>query len=288
MLHEEKQKLGKNKFSMSYYSNILNQMVVKAQGELFEIKFCEELTNSHSMIIGIETNRNNDKIKYIVSSSYNKRLNRYYTDTKMVDNKENPVDDLLLLFTNSLNYFKSVNDGKLPSTIIIYRQGGNEAWNEKLIKNEIPEIEKFFGGQTIEGCYKENYKPKLTIFSVNKKTSLKFYQKLDTEYKVVPVGTCIDQDVTTPEIFEFYLQCMQVDKGGATPVQFLCIFNNNEEISMTEFEKITYNQSYYRWNSTGPTRVPIALVNAEEANKYINRYLTHEVLPCLKDSPYFI
>ena len=288
MLHDEKQKPGKNKFSMSYYSSILNQMVVKAQGELFEIKFCEELSNSHSMIIGIETNRNNDKIKYIVSSSYNKRLNRYYTDTKIVENKENPVDDLLLLFTNSLNYFKSVNDGILPNTIIIYRQGGNESWNEKLIKNEIPEIEKFFGGRTIEGCYKENYKPKLTIFSVNKKTSLKFYQKLDTEYKVVPVGTCIDQDVTTPEIFEFYLQCMQVDKGAATPVQFLCIFNNNEEISMTEFEKITYNQSYYRWNSTGPTRVPIALVNAEEANKYINRYLTHEVLPCLKDSPYFI
>jgi hypothetical protein len=286
MLHDEKP--GKKKFSMSYYSNILNQMVVKAQGELFEIKFCDELSNSLSMIVGIEINRIKDKIKYIVSCSYNKRLNKYYTDSKIVDNKDNPVDDLLLLLGNSLNYFKSVNGGKLPSTIIIYRQGGNESWNEKLIKNEIPEIEKFFGGKTIEGCYKENYKPKLTVFSVNKKTNLKFYQKLDKEFKVVPIGTCIDQDVTTPEVFEFYLQCIQVEKGAATPVQFLCVFNNNEEISMTDFEKITYNQSYYRWNSTGPTRIPVALVNAEEANRYINRYLTHEVLPCLKDSPYFI
>ena len=117
---------------------------------------------------------------------------------------------------------------------------------------------------------------------------MKFYQQLDKEFKVVPIGTCIDQEVTTPEVFEFYLQCIQVEKGAATPVQFLCVFNNNEEISMTDFEKITYNQSYYRWNSTGPTRIPIALVNAEEANRYINRYLTHEVLPCLKNSPYFI
>ena len=286
MLHDEKP--GKQKFSMSYYSNILNQMVVKAQGELFEIKFCDELSNSPSMIVGIEINRIKDNIKYTVSCSYNKRLNKYYTDSKIVDNKDNPVDDLLLLLGNSLNYFKSVNEGKLPSTIIIYRQGGNESWNEKLIKNEIPEIEKFFGGKTVEGCYKENYKPKLTVFSVNKKTNLKFYQKFEKEYKVVPIGTCIDQDVTTPEVFEFYLQCIQVEKGAATPVQFLCVFNNNEEISMTDFEKITYNQSYYRWNSTGPTRIPIALVNAEEANRYINRYLTHEVLPCLKNSPYFI
>ena len=37
---------------------------------------------------------------------------------------------------------------------------------------------------------------------------------------------------------------------------------------MTDFEKITFNQSYYRWNSSGPIRIPITLVNAEEANKY--------------------
>ena len=288
MLHDEKIKLGKSKFTMSYYSAVLNQMVVKAEGELFEIKFCEELSKSPSMIIGIEINKFKDKIKYIVSSSYNCRFNRFYTDSKMSENKENQIDALLILITNALNYFKSVNKDQLPNTIIIYRQGGNESWYEKLIKNEIIEIEKFFSGKTSEGCYKEDYKPKLTIFSVNKKTNLKFYQKFDSDYKNVPIGTCIDQDVTTPDIFEFYIQCMEFEKGGATPVQFLCIFNNNEEISMTDFEKITFNQSYYRWNSSGPTRIPVALANAEEANKYCNRFLTHEVLPCLKNSPYFI
>ena len=288
ILHDEKTKPGKSKFTMSYYSAVLNQMVVKAEGELFEIKFCEELLKSPSMIIGIELNKTKDKIKYIVSSSYNCRFSKFYTDSKISDNKENQIDTLLLLISNSLNYYKSVNKDKLPETIIIYRQGGNETWYEKLIKNEIPEIEKFFGGKTSEGCYKEDYKPKLTIFSVNKKTNLKFYQKVNLDYKNVPIGTCIDQGVTTPDVFEFYLQCMEFERGGSSPVQFLCIFNNNEEISMTDFERITFNQSYYRWNSSGPTRIPVALVNAEEANKYCNRFLTHEVLPCLKNTPYFI
>jgi hypothetical protein len=94
--------------------------------------------------------------------------------------------------------------------------------------------------------------------------------------------------VTTPDVFEFYLQCMEYEKGSNSPVQFICVYNTNEDISMTDFEKITFNQSYYRWNSSGPTRIPVALVNAEEANKYSNRFLTHEVLPCLKNSPYFI
>ncbi len=34
MLHDEQTKPSINKFSMSYYSAVLNQMVVKAQGEL--------------------------------------------------------------------------------------------------------------------------------------------------------------------------------------------------------------------------------------------------------------
>ena len=288
MLHDENIKFGKSKFTMSYYSAVLNQMVVKAQGELFEIKFCEELSKSPSMIIGIEINKFKDKIKYIVSSSYNCRFNRFYTDSKIGESKENQVDALLTLLNNSLNYFKSVNKEKLPNTIIIYRQGGNEPWNERLIKNEIPEIEKFFSGEVSEGCYKENYKPKLTIFSVNKRTNLKFFQKLDNEYKNVPIGTCIDGDVTAPDSFEFYLQCVEYERGSTAPVQFLCIYNNNEEISMTDFEKITFNQSYYRWNSAGPTRIPVALLNAEECNKFCNRYLTHDVLPSLKNSPYYI
>ena len=288
MLHDENIKTGKSKFGMSYYSAVLNQMVVKAQGELFEIKFCEELSKSPSMIIGIEICKMKDKIKYIVSSSYNSRFNKFYTDSKLSENKENQIDSLIYLLTNSLNYFKKVNKDQLPNTIIIYRQGGNEPWYEKLIKNEIPEIEKLFGGQTSEGCYKENYQPKLTVFTVNKRSNLKFFQKIDSEYKNVPIGTCIDGEVTIPDTFEFYLQCIEYEKGGNSPVQFLCIFNNNEEISMTDFEKITFNQSYYRWNSAGPTRIPVALINAEECNKYCNRYLTHEVLPCLKNSPYFI
>lgn len=288
MLHDEKIKVGKSKFTMSYYSGVLNQMVVKAEGELFEIKFCEELSKSTSMIIGIEINKIKDNIKYIVSSSYNSRFSKFYTDSKSSDNKENQIDTLLLLISNSLNYFKSVNNEKLPNTIIIYRQGGNELWYEKLIKNEIIEIEKFFSGKTEEGCYKLNYKPKLTIFSVNKKANLKFYQKFDSDYRNVPIGTCIDQDVTTPELFEFYLQCVEYQKGVTSPVQFLCIYNSNEDISMTDFEKITLNQSYYRWNTSGPFRIPVALANAEEANKYSKRFLTHEVLPCLKNSPYFI
>ena len=285
MLHDEQARPNINKFSMSYYSAVLNQMVVKAQGELFEIKFCDKLSKGKSMIIGIESSRFKDKIKYHLSASYNENLNKFYNDGKSSNIKENHIDTLLFLLKNALDHFSKNNKNTLPETVIIYREGMyNDLSNDKFVKNEIIEIEKFF-----KGNYRENYKPKLTVFNVNKRTNLKFFEKLEKDsYKSVPIGTCIDDEVTTPDLFEFYLQCMEYEKGVSIPVQYLCIFNNNEDLTMTDFEEITFNQSYYRWNSSGPTRIPVALANAEEMNRYHSKYLTHDVLNSLKDSPYFI
>lgn len=285
MLHDEQARPNVNKFSMSYYSAVLNQMVVKAQGELFEIKFCDKLSKGKSMIIGIESSRFKDKIKYHLSASYNENLNKFYNDGKSDNIKENHIDTLLFLLKNALDHFSKNNKNTLPETVIIYREGMyNDLSNDKFVKNEIIEIEKFF-----KGNYRENYKPKLTVFNVNKKTNLKFFEKLEKDsYKSVPIGTCIDDEVTTPDLFEFYLQCMEYEKGVSIPVQYLCLFNNNEDLTMTDFEEITFNQSYYRWNTSGPTRIPVALANAEEMNRYHSKYLTHDVLNSLKDSPYFI
>ena len=285
MLHDEQARPNINKFSMSYYSAVLNQMVVKAQGELFEIKFCDKLSKGKSMIIGIESSRFKDKIKYHLSASYNENLNKFYNDGKSANIKENHIDTLLFLLKNALDHFSKNNKNTLPETVIIYREGMyNDLSNDKFVKNEIIETEKFF-----KGNYRENYKPKLTVFNVNKRTNLKFFEKLEKDsYKSVPIGTCIDDEVTTPDLFEFYLQCMEYEKGVSIPVQYLCIFNNNEDLTMTDFEEITFNQSYYRWNSSGPTRIPVALANAEEMNRYHSKYLTHDVLNTLKDSPYFI
>ena len=285
MLHDEQARPNVNKFSMSYYSAVLNQMVVKAQGELFEIKFCDKLSKGKSMIIGIESSRFKDKIKYHLSASYNENLNKFYNDGKSANIKENHIDTLLFLLKNALDHFSKNNKNTLPETVIIYREGMyNDLSNDKFVKNEIIEIEKFF-----KGNYRENYKPKLTVFNVNKRTNLKFFEKLEKDsYKSVPIGTCIDDEVTTPDLFEFYLQCMEYEKGLSIPVQYLCLFNNNEDLTMTDFEEITFNQSYYRWNTSGPTRIPVALANAEEMNRYHSKYLTHDVLNSLKDSPYFI
>ena len=83
MLHDESQRGAKKKQSLSYYSGVLNQMVVKANGELFKIKFSEEIDKNPSIIIGIDYSRNKEGTKYVVTSTYNRRFNKVYTDMKI-------------------------------------------------------------------------------------------------------------------------------------------------------------------------------------------------------------
>ena len=186
------------------------------------------------------------------------------------------------LIKSALNHFSSFNNGYLPKSVIIYRQGGNERQTEKLMRFDVPRIVKSFEE------YKENYKPKLSIFGVNKKTDLKFFERDNHGYRNIPTGTVIDKDVISPELFEFYLQCPEVDKGTGSPVHFLCLFNNNDELTINDFEEITYRQSYYYWNWPGPIRIPAALKYAEVANNFCGKNIRGTVRENLRDSPYFI
>ena len=292
MLHDENQRGAKKKQSLSYYSGVLNQMVVKANGELFKIKFCEEIDKDPSMIIGIDHSKLKEGTKYVVSATYNRRFNKTYTDIKIdLKNKEeteNKNKALIDLIIGALDFFKKSNSEKKPGTVIIYMKGGTERQTERIIRNILPDITKVFSGDKNDNCYEEGYKPKLTIFSVNKRTDLKFFERTKNGYKNIPLGAVIDKNVINPEYFEFYLQCPEVQLGTASPVHFLCIYNNNEDITLDDYEKITFYQSFYYWNWTGPIRIPAVLKFAELANSFSSKNLKNDVLKNLKSTPYFI
>ena len=280
MLHDENPRGGKKKQNLSYYSAVLNQMVVKSKGELFRINFSEKLTKEPSMIIGIDSTRTKDGMKYVLSATFNRNFNKFFTDMKVDNENHTALTDLI---KSALDYFKGANKNYKPKSVIIYRQGGNEKQTEKIIRLELKKITKFFAED-----YEANYNPKLTVFGVNKKTDLKFFERHNGGYRNIPTGTVIDREVISPDLFEFYLQCPEVDRGTGSPVHFLCIHNTNEDLTINDFEEITYMQSFYYWNWSGPIRIPAALKYAEVANTFSGKNLKSDVINRLKDSPYYI
>ena len=279
--------------NLSYYSNVVNQMVVKIKGELYNIEISPKFRSVKPMIIGVDVCRcKNKKLRYVMVSSYNQLCSRYISEERecedVTEEKEFTISYLLKL---TLTFYNKVNGG-LPGVVLIYRNGGNLKQKEKLFQEELTVFKRMFCGNVNEGGFQDNYIPIYNYIVVNKKTELKFFQvkkeNHHTQINNPQNGTVIDTDVVHPDFYEFYLQPQYVNSGTATPVHYHCLFDSTK-MPFEKLESITYMQTYYYWNWPGPIREPAALKYAEKCNEFYSKYLSsHNVCDNLKDSPFYI
>ena len=262
----------------SYFSNVLNQMVVKAGSELYNIIIYQKFLTTATMIIGIDSSRaGKGKTKIVMTTSFSYYLSSFYTQQIIVESVENSLPDL---FRKALDYFHNIHK-IYPNYIFIYRQGGNMKQKQKLYLTELPVIQSFFSSLNIDSL-KYNY------ISVNKKTDLKFFQELGRNYKNPESGTVIDTEVIAPNDYQFYLQPQKVEHGTATPVEYHVIYDTIN-IPIEDLEKITFYQTFYYWNWPGPIREPAALKFAEVCNGFTSKYLGNEfVHEKLTNTPFYI
>ena len=264
--------------NLSYYSNVLNQMVVKAGGELYNITIHQNIQKNPTMIIGIDSSRaGKGKTKIVMTASFSQSLSSFYTQQIIVENVENSLPDL---FRKALDYFNNLYK-TYPKYIFIYRQGGNMKQKQKLYLTELPVIQSFFSSLNLDSL-------QFNYISVNKKTDLKFFQEKGRGYENPQSGTVIDTEVIAPNDYQFYLQPQYVNQGTATPVEYHVLYSTIN-MPIEDLEKITFYQTFYYWNWPGPIREPAALKFAEVCNGFTSKYLGNDfVHEKLNNTPFYI
>lgn len=274
---------GKN---LSYFSNVLNQMVAKMGGALYSIHLDDIFAKNPTMIIGYDSIKlGKNQRKYVMTASYDTNFSKFFTEEIIVeDSLVGPVSSLL---RKCLDYFLSLYKTMLPTYIFIYRSGVSEKEKELIFNIEVKSINNLLSGILENECYKLNYTPKLCFIVVNKRTEAKFFEYSNGNVNNPKDGTVIDTQVTSPDAYEFYLQPQFVNQGTATPTHFHCIYDNSG-IPLEILENITYKMCYYYWNWPGAIRVPAALKFAEVANKFSSTYVKSYVKEGLKNCPYYI
>ena len=266
-----------NNLEYNFHScSILNQIIAKTKGEPYKISFNSKFLQENYMFIGIDSKIIKDGIQYSISSSYNKNFNKYYTNIKIRKNNENIFDQLIELATNQ---YKFANMNKMPNAFIIYIKKNNEKEVFDSLQKEIAEIcFAIFNSQ-------KNNIPKITIFTVVKNTNIKFFSKTYKGYEYLEPGIVVDTDIISPKRFEFYL-CNTKNKTSS--VLFTCVFKHNNDLTIEEYEEVTFNQCFYYYNFNGPISIPAALKYAIMANKFHIKNIKDEVKENLKDKVYFI
>ena len=153
------------------------------------------------------------------------------------------------------------------------------------LKNEITQIDDLLNGKKKEYFPLKNKIPYYYIL-VNKKTSWKFFQVDKKEYYNPNEGLLIYDEVTNPNLFEFYIQPQYVQSGSATPTCFHVAFGN---LNKPEFiMKFTYDLCYLYPNWSGAVRVPHVLKAAEKLSNMTAKYINEELKQSMNLKPSYL
>lgn len=284
------------KNGMSVVSNILIQMNSKIGGVSYKVKMSPEIMNKKLMIVGVESSGYEDNQgKFYQSVSFCATINdefTKYTNYKInvsledFDNCNFPIANFME--KSLMEYFKNNKD--FPQNVIIYRQGTSSG-EKKYLSYEIGQLQKLFNGE-VENEFFKNLKIPFYYITVNKKSSLKFYE-IEKGYRTGKFknndkgifdnpesGLLVYEQLVNPNRFEFYIQPQKVTQGSATPTCYQVDFGNMDCPEIVP--KLTFDLCFLYSNWRGPVRIPSVLKYAEKLAKAkagVNENLATNKLP---------
>ena len=267
-----------NKKGLSIVSNILLQMNTKIGGISCVADFEEDIKNHNFMVVGVDSSGYEDNAKLFQNISFCASLDKYFSTyvnkktTVTVKNYDNTKFPIASFMEIALAEFFSKRKC-FPDGVIIYRQGISKG-QKKYLKAEIEQLHKIFGGESDKN-YLKDIKIKYHYILVNKKPSLKFFEKDSYNkkygnndrgiYDNPESGLLICDKLIDSDKFEFYIQPQKVTQGSATPTLFQVEYGNLDCPKL--LPKLTFDLCFLYSNWRGPVRVPAPLKYAEKLAK---------------------
>jgi hypothetical protein len=163
--------------------------------------------------------------------------------------KQEMVDALEEMMIERLKLWQKKNEQRLPTKILVYRDGVSEGQYQSVLNLELPCLEKAF--DKLYGAKAKH--PKIAIIIVGKRHHTRFYptRQEDADYNPsrekgswnpLP-GTVVDRGITNKILREFYLQAHQGLQGTARPAHYVVI-KDDISFEADQMEQFTHHLCY--------------------------------------------
>lgn len=138
-----------------------------------------------------------------------------------------------------LKIFAKKNNNDLPERIIVFRDGISEGQYAACLQYEHRAI--------LRACseLRTGYRPRILICICAKRHNTRFFGKdeaVDTSGNLPP-GLVVDQAVTHPYAFDFYLQAHAGRVGTARPTHYICLVDELG-LSPDHLQKMVHSMCY--------------------------------------------
>ncbi|XP_025197459.1 piwi-like protein Siwi [Melanaphis sacchari] len=180
----------------------------------------------------------------------------------------------------ALTKYKNKN-GKLPSSIIVYRAGVGEGQISNVYKTEVELLqtacEKMYGTPTVP----------FTFVVVTKRISTRFFAPNSGTIKNPQPGTVVDTVVTDPTKYDFFLVSQYVRQGTVNPTHYNVI-EDTLRFPPDILQRLTFKLTHMYYNWPGTIRVPAPCQYAHKLALLTGKTLRSAANSALDETLFFL
>ncbi|XP_049818094.1 piwi-like protein Siwi isoform X2 [Aethina tumida] len=162
-------------------------------------------------------------------------------------------------------YYANEN-GHLPKKFIIYRDGVGDGQLPYVIEQEVGSIKK----RLIDELYMDEPAPGIAFIVVSKRINTRVFHRGENP----PPGTVIDDVITLPHRYDFFIVSQCVRQGTVSPTSYNVI-SDTLSLQADRMQMLTYKMCHMYYNWSGTVRVPAPCQYAHKlafcAAKFLHR-----------------
>ncbi|KAJ1526745.1 hypothetical protein ONE63_008324 [Megalurothrips usitatus] len=266
--------LNDAKKSMSIATKVAVQINCKVGGAPWGV----EIPLPGLMVVGFDvchdTNNKNQSFGAMVAS-LDKPMSRYFSAVTPHTNGEELSNNLALNIVKAVKKYAAHNGGP-PQRILIYRDGVGEGQIPFVHSTELEAIK----AKLAQVCPET----KMTFVIVTKRINTRVFTD---RCQNPPPGTVIDDVVTDPEKYDFFLVSQSVREGTVSPTSFNVI-HDGISLPPDRLQRLTYKMCHLYFNWSGTVRVPAPCQYAHKLAFLVGQSLHREPSSALEDLLYFL
>ncbi|XP_011881822.1 PREDICTED: protein aubergine isoform X2 [Vollenhovia emeryi] len=268
---------GRN--AMSIATKVAIQMNCKLGGAPWLVDLRGPVDLKGLMAIGFDVcHDSNTKGKDYLAmvATVDQSLTRYFSSICLYHSSEDLGEQLCKSICKAIKAYRDENKA-LPRFLMIYRDGVSEGQIRQVYEIEVESLKR----KLEELYYGPNFKMMFII--VTKKINIRLFD----HNRNPSIGTVVDDVITDPLKYDFYIVSQQVRQGTIAPTAYNVIFDNTN-LTADTVQTITYKLTHVYYNCSSTVRVPAPCHYAQKLSFLVGRVLHRPPSSQLENQLFFL
>ncbi|KAL7673510.1 hypothetical protein ACOME3_008365 [Neoechinorhynchus agilis] len=273
-------------YKMTVISKIAIQVGCKVGSEPWSISGGFGACFKDTMVVGIDCYHSKTTSFSAVVCSLNTTFSKCYSRCFMQSQGQELVACLTMCIKEAIERYKHHNQGGIPRSIIVYRDGIGDG---QLGCIGMSECHQILAAMKIsaQSSSANDLTPKLTYIVVKKRLNSRFFVRGKDSLNNPNGGLVVDRVVTMERWRDFYLIPQRVTQGSATPSHYNILTDKNG-FGMDELQQLSYRLCHMYFNWPGAIRVPAMCQYAHKLAFLAGSCFRREPLAKLNELLYYL